>query len=125
MSRIHKTTFGVHAIVALVLGIPMLVAPGKLLTWLGWAPIDPIISRLLGAASLALAWSSYRGWRAADWSRVAYLVEMELVFTTLACVALLRHVIRGQWPFVVWALLAIFALFAVAWAFSLGRPGKD
>lgn len=52
--RSLKITFVVYALTALLFGLALLVAPGRLLTYLGWAPIDPIMSRLLGAAVLAL-----------------------------------------------------------------------
>jgi len=123
MSKGLKTLFGVHAVVALLVGAPLLVVPGRVLLWLGWAPIDPIVSRLLGAALLALAWSSFRGWQtlSLDSAQVAILVEMEAVFTVLACVGLLRHLLFGRWPLVPWLVFAVLAAFAVAWIAFLVR----
>ena len=121
MSKALKTTFLVHAAVSLLAGAPLLIVPGQMLTWLGWAPIDPLASRVLGAALLALAWSSFRGWRAAERARVAILVEMEAVFTVLACVGLLRHLLSGGWPLVPWLALAVFLAFALAWIYFLVR----
>lgn len=119
MSKGLKTTFLVHAVVALVAGAPLLIVPGGMLTRLGWAPIDPLVSRVLGAALLGLAWSSFRGWRATERAQVSILVEMEAVFTVLACVGLLRHLLVGGWPVVPWLALAVFAAFAVAWIYWL------
>jgi len=113
MSKGLKTLFGVHAVVALLVGAPLLVVPGRVLLWLGWAPIDPIVSRLLGAALLALAWSSFRGWQT--------LSQMEAVFTVLACVGLLRHLLFGRWPLVPWLVFAVLAAFAAAWIAFLVR----
>jgi hypothetical protein len=121
MSKALRTTFVVHATVAVVFGALMLFIPGRFLKALGWVPIDPIISRLLGAALLALAWSSFRGWRASEWAEVAILVELEAAFTVLACVGLLRHLLFARYPLVVWLDLAVFALFAIAWGFFLVR----
>jgi hypothetical protein len=126
MSKALKTTFLVHAIVAAVGGAMLLIIPGRFLQTIGWAPIDPIGSRLLGAAFLALSWSSFRGWRGSEWAEVAILVEMEAVFTVLACVGLLRHLLFGRWPFIAWAVFAIFLAFAVAWIlFLLRRKTQD
>jgi len=116
MSKALKTTFLVHAVVALVAGAPLLIVPGAMLTRLGWAPIDPLVSRVVGAALLALAWSSFRGWRATERAQVSILVEMEAVFTVLACVGLLRHLLVGGWPVAPWLALAVLAAFAVAFA---------
>jgi hypothetical protein len=79
----------VHAVVSAVFGGLLLAGPGRFLGWFGWAPIDPIISRLLGAALLALAWGSYRGWRAVERAQVAILIELEAVFCVLASLGLL------------------------------------
>ena len=119
-------TFLAHLINAGILGAVLLLAPGRFLALLGWAPIDPIMSRLLGSVTLALAWSSYRGWRimagtqgaaleASDEARIGLLVQMEAMYTLLACVGLLRHLLHGRWPWYAWLLLADYALFACAW----------
>ena len=122
----RRTTFLAHLINAGVLGAIMLAAPGRLLSLLGWTPIDPVISRLLGAATLALAWTSFRAWRmiagaegtamaATDEAQIGMLVQMEAMYTLLACVGLLRHLTQGRWPWYAWLLFADYALFAIAW----------
>jgi hypothetical protein len=115
MSKGLRTTFLIHAMAATAAGLLMLLLPGRFLQFIGWAPIDPIVSRLFGAALLALAWSSLRGWRATSWEQVAFVVELEAVFTILACVGLLRHLLIANWPPMVWLLLAVMAAFAVTW----------
>jgi hypothetical protein len=121
MSKALKTTFLIHAIVAVLFGALMLLIPGRFLLAVDWAPIDRVVSRLLGAAMLALAWSSFRGWRASEWSQVAILVEMEAVFTVLACVGLLRHLLFAAYPIIAWLVLVLFLVFAIAWIFFLLR----
>ena len=121
MSKGLKWLFLIHAVVAAIFGIALLLAPGRFLGLMGWAPVDPIASRLLGAALLALGWSSFRGWRATERAEVAILVETEAVFTVLCCLGLLRHLVRGGYPFMVWAVLAIFLIFAIAWIVFLVR----
>ncbi len=121
MSKALKTTFAVHSIVSLVIGALLLLIPRTLLRGLGWNPIDPIISRLLGAALLGLAWSSFRGWRATARAQVAVLLEMEAAFTVLGCVGLLRHLLIGRWPLIVWVVFVVLLAFAVAWIVFLVR----
>ena len=121
MSKMLRTTFLSHAVVAGIPGLLLLLIPGRFLLALGWAPIDPVLSRVLGAAFLALAWSSFQGWRRANQAEVHTLVELELTFTVLACVGLLRHLLFGRWPFVVWLFFAVFAFYALAWAMALFR----
>jgi hypothetical protein len=111
-----KITFLVHGIVAVVLGVLLLGVPGRFLPVLGWAPVDPIMARLLGAAFLALAWGDFRGWRALSWSEVNVFVEVQLAFAALASVGLLRHLLSsGGWPAMIWILFGVFVLFAVVW----------
>ena len=119
MARWLKIVFLVHMVVAAVLGALLLAMPGRFLGWLGWAPVDPLLSRVLGAALLALAWSSFRGWRAQERAQVAVLLEMEALFTVLGCVGLLRHLLIANYPWMVWTLLAVLAAFAVAWIVAL------
>ena len=133
MSKVLKFTFLIHAVVGALLGVLLLVIPGGFLNrigWqamlqaLGWANTDPFVSRVLGAALLALAWSSFRGWRATERAQVVVLVEMEAVFNVLGCVGLLRHLLPGflaeRWlPAPGWTAFAILAVFAIAWIVSL------
>lgn len=121
MSRFLKLTFLVHAVVSLLLGAALLIKPGGFLEWVGWYPIDPIISRVLGAGLLALAWSSFRGWQAHEWKQVAILVEMEAAFTVLGCVGMLRHLLFGKYLPVAWVAVGVLAVFAAIWIASWFR----
>jgi hypothetical protein len=119
MSKALKFTFLIHAIVALLLGAPLLLAPGRFLFMLGWIHIDTMLSRVLGAALLALAWSSWRGWQAKEKAQVTTLLELEAIFTVLGVVGLLRELIFYPFPLIYWLLCAILAVFAVAWIIFL------
>ena len=119
MSKSLNYTFLIHAIVSLVYGVLMLVIPGRFLGLFGWEPIDPLISRLLGAAMVALAWSSFRGWQATDRTQVDTLIEMEVVFTVLGCLGLLRHLVKDYFPYYIWLNFAVLLLFAIAWIYHL------
>ena len=121
MSKALKYTFLIHAAVSALLGAPLLLAPGRFLHWFHWAPVDPIISRLLGSALLALAWSSVRGWKATERVQVAVILEVEAAFTALCCVGLLRHLLKARYPWTVWTVFAVCAFFAAAWIAALLR----
>ena len=54
MPTIRKVTALVWGILTLVLGVCLLLAPGRFLDTFGWAPVEPILDRVLGAALLAL-----------------------------------------------------------------------
>lgn len=118
MSKALKFMFLIHAVVAVLFGAPLLIIPGRFLWWVGWGTwetIDPLMAKLVGAALLALAWSSFRGWRATERAQAAILVEMEVVFTVLGCVGWLQKLLFTPYPARVWIVFAILALFAIAW----------
>ena len=119
MSKYLKILFPVHMVVAAVLGALLLVIPGRFLGWFGWAPVDPLLSRVLGAALLALAWGSFRGWRTDNPAQARVLVEVDAAFCTLGAVGLLRHLVIANYPYYVWLLFGCLALFAVAWIIGL------
>ena len=116
MAKLLKPTLLVHMILALVLGALLLIIPGGFLGWIGWAPVDPIISRILGAALLAMAWGNFRLWRAGGPAEKWLWVEFGFVFDALAAIGVLRHLVTGWWPAMVWILFAVLAVAAIVWA---------
>lgn len=143
ISRLLRTTFLVHMIVAVILGAALILFPGRTLTQLGWVPvqvqfpggqgtmltapgtslIDPVLIRLLGAALLALAYSSFLGWRAARRDQVQLLVQTELVYCLLGLMVILAGLftLARPMPVIGWVMAVILAAFAVAWGVALRR----
>ena len=119
MSTSTRITFALHAVFALIVGFFLLIWPGATLETIGWAESEPILTRFFGAALLGLAWSSFRGWRAEEWDQVNYLVELEVIFSVLASVGIIRHLLIASYPWYIWSILVIFLLFAVAWIVAL------
>ena len=130
MSRALKITFLIHAVVAFAVGAPLLIIPGRVLWWFGWdiwGSIDTLTSRVVGGALVALAWSSFRGWRATERAQGAVLIEMEAAFFTLTSIGwLYKLVVTPPWPYHVrvWIVFAILVLFSVAWIFLLVREQR-
>jgi hypothetical protein len=119
MSAGLKYTFLIHIVVAVLFGLPLLLFPGQFLGLFGWAPVDPLLSRVVGAALLAHAWSSFRAFKGLSPATVAVLLEMEVVFTVLSGVGLLRHLLIAYYPLEVWLVFALFVVFAIAWTVLL------
>ena len=119
MSSSTRITFALHSVVSLIVGFFLLIWPGSTLETIGWADSEPILTRLFGAALLGLAWSSFRGWRAKEWDQVNYLVELEIIFSGLASVGIIRHLLIDSFPWFIWAILVIFILFTIAWILAL------
>lgn len=115
MSRLLKPGLLVHMVVSAVLGLLLLIVPGRFLSWLGWVPIDPIVSRLLGAALLGMWWGDLRVWRGVARAETRWWVEVQLGFAALAGAGVLRHLLVGHWPAMVWILFGVLVLFALTW----------
>lgn len=125
MSKGLRTTFLVHAIVALVLGIVMYLQPGPWARLVNWFPQDDHMTRIYGAALLALAVSSWFGYRAARWEEVRILVLMEIALTVLSTVGGLWGLLFRHAPAFAWVAVIIWVAFAAAWIFFyFKRPAQ-
>jgi hypothetical protein len=125
MSRGLKITFLIHAIVALVFGIVLYLRPGPWATVVRWTPFDAHMTRIYGAALLALAVSSWLGYRAARWEEVRIVVQMEIAFTVLSIVGGLWAVLFRAAPVFTWVAIVVWIAFAAAWIyFYLKRPAQ-
>lgn len=133
-----RTLFLVHLIVALVSGALFYLIPGRTLTTLGWVErqvklpdseltipggtfVDPVITRILGAALLALAYSSFRGWRSTNKKEVQFLVQLEAAFCVLSVGAFVAGLLFWErtMPFAGWMFALLFAGFGAAWLWAL------
>jgi len=121
MSQGLKTTFLIHAIVALVFGIVLYVKPGIWAALVAWKPFDWNMTRSFAAALLALAVSSWFGYRAASWQEVRIVVQMEIAFTVLGALAGLYGVLMVGAPIFTWVAIVIFVAFAAAWIYFYSR----
>lgn len=140
ISRGLKYIFLIHAIISVIFGLGVWLIPGRFMTFLGWvqpiveftvggvtgkAPgtvfVDPFVTRLLGAALLALAYSSFQGWRVSQWVEVKLIVQLEAIFCILGILggiwALTQTV--GPIPPIAYAILGLLALYTVAWLWAL------
>ena len=125
MSKGLKITFLIHAIVALVFGIVLYLQPGLWARLVNWTPHDDHMTRIYGAVLLALAVSSWFGYRATRWDEVRILVLMEIALTALSTVGGLWGLLFRSAPAFAWVAVVIWVVFAVAWIyFYLKRPAQ-
>jgi hypothetical protein len=106
--------FVAHFIVDWLVGVPLLVAPVATLRLLGWADVDPVTTRLVAAALLAIGAQSYLG-RHEELPVFRALLNLKLIWSGTAILALLIGTGSGAPP-ALWAFLAIFVLFFGVWA---------
>lgn len=115
MKPIQKILVYIFGVLCLLPGAALLLAPGRFLGSLSWAPVDPHLSRILGAALLALAWLVWRMIRPADKSLTSIGAEVFFIFTFLSSVGLLRHVLIANYPIMIWGLTIVLLLYALFW----------
>ena len=120
MHRTAKILLLVYSIFNLVFGVFLFLMPGRFLGWFGWQPVDPLLSRVLGASLLAMAWCSLRGYLAEGPNVIRMLVSGYLVFTALGAIGILRHLVASSYyPFMVWFVFILLAVWAVVWGILL------
>jgi hypothetical protein len=115
-----KITFLIHLIVGGIFGLALLFVPTWWMNLSGWAVADPEPYRVLGAAILGFAASSWWAYREATVEKVLIIVKTEIVWTILAALVFLYGLLAGTMPAAAWINFIIMAAFAVA--FIVFRP---
>ena len=117
-----STWFVIHFIVDMLFAIPLLFFPEVSLPIFGWKVVDPITSRLVGAALLGIGGESFLGRKA---SRETFLAMLNLkIIWAAGAIFGLGLSIYQNGPTVVWALLAIFIMFFLIWVYYRLRLKK-
>ncbi len=108
-----KITFLLHALIAGLVGIQHLFFPRIWTDLAGMQIFETVTWRLLGAALIAFATSSWLSFRESEWSRVRIVVILEIVWSGLGAAVILWGILQEglaplEWVNVV--LLLVFAL---------------
>jgi hypothetical protein len=107
--------FVIHFVVDILFAIPLLLIPETILPFFGWAVVDPITSRLVGAALLGIGTESLLG-RNASLEVYRAMLNLKLLWGTGALLGITLGIIQGA-PITAWLLLAIFSLFTLVWLY--------
>lgn len=118
-----KTTFLVHLVLGLILGLGYLLVPTTVGGILGIDGSDPAW-RILGAAILGFSASSWWSYRAEYWEQVRIVVQMEVFWTILGALVTIWTVVGGMIPATGWINVVILLLFAVAFGYYLATSGR-
>jgi len=116
-----RGTFLVHLVVAAIFGVGFLLIPGTLTEMLGARTMEPSTFRLVGAALLAFAASSWLAYRQPVWGKVKIVVQIEIVWTVLGVLATLWGLMFEGLPATDWANVLILGAFAAAFAYFYSR----
>jgi hypothetical protein len=114
ISKGLKTTFLIHFILGGIFGLIYLLIPelwGKLINW---TVQEPVMHRMIGAALLGYAFSSWFAYKQTAWETVQIVVQMEIVWTILGALVMIFGLIFADLPAFGWVNALILCAFAVA-----------
>lgn len=107
--------FVVHFIADLLFAAPLFIAPVITLRQFGWETVDPVATRLVASAFLAIGTTSLLT-RNADASSYRSLLILKLIWSVMALISLMINLVHGA-PLFTWAAVAIFVVFFFVWAY--------
>lgn len=116
-----KTTFLIHFVVAGIFGLVLLLVPQMWGNLAGLEIVKTAIYRLVGAALLGFAASSWLAYKETVWERVRIVVQMEIVGSALGALVILWGLAFEGLPPLEWMNVVILAGFAIAFAFFYSR----
>lgn len=114
MAKEWKILFIVHLIVGLLFGLGYILFPDLMISLFGLVGFDPWLLRLVGAAILGFAASSWFGMSQNAYERVRGIVVAEIVWTVLGALVSLLGLLIGGLPSAVWINVIVLGLFAAA-----------
>lgn len=105
--------FVIHFVADLAFAVPMIVAPHFTLRAFGWTVVDPVTTRLVGAALVGIGVQSLLG---RDEGPESYrsMLSLKCLWSGAAVVGLSLSIAQGA-PRMTWVFLAIFVSFAAVW----------
>ena len=110
-----RTWFVIHFVVDMLFAIPLLFFPEIIMPLLGWKVVDPITSRLVGAALLGIGGESLLG-RNASRETFQAMLNLKIIWAIGAVLGIGLGILQGGPP-IAWALVGIFAIFLVIWIY--------
>ena len=110
-----RVWFVIHFVLDIIIAIPMLLVPELLLPLIGWSVVDPITSRLVGAALLGIGVESLLG-RNASRDVFKAMLNLKILWASGAILGIGLGLVAGGPP-IAWLFLAIFIGFLGLWAY--------
>jgi hypothetical protein len=115
--------FVAHFVADIVFAVPMIVAPVLTLRAFGWSAVDPVTTRLVGAALIGIGVQSLLG-RDEDVEVFRAMLTLKCLWSGAAVVGLALSIAQGA-PAMTWGFLAIFVSFAGVWNYYRLRLRRE
>jgi len=107
--------FVVHFVVDMLIGVPLLFFPNLLFSLLNWTVTDPIMTRLVGAALVAIGVESLLG-RNASAEVYRAMLNLKILWASGAILAIVLGMVAGG-PSTAWIFVVIFFAFLSLWIY--------
>lgn len=110
-----RTWFIIHFAADMLFGIPLLFFPEWTMGLLVWSPIDPIASRVVGAALMGIGIES---WLGRDASAEVYraMLNLKVIWSSSAILGIGLGLWNGG-ASAGWVFLAVFFVFWLVWLY--------
>lgn len=105
--------FIVHFAIDFLFAVPLLLAPEFTLNLFGWTTVDPLASRLVGAALMGIGGESLLV-RNASVEVYRAMLDLKIIWSLSAIFGIGASMAAGG-PWMGWVLLGIFGLFCALW----------
>lgn len=110
-----RTWFVVHFALDFIFAVPLLLVPEQIMPLFGWASVDPVTSRLVGAALMGIGVESLLG-RNASLETYQAMLNLKIIWSSSAIIGIGLGLAAGA-PAAAWAFLGIFVFFWGVWAY--------
>ena len=110
-----RTWFVFHCVVDMLIGIPLLFFPELIMPLLGWSTIDPISSRVVGAALMGIGIKSYLR-RNAGLDVFRAMLNLKVIWSSSAIIGIGLGIWQGGAK-AGWLFLGVFILFWFVWLY--------
>jgi len=109
-----KKWFMIHFIIDYIFGIPLIIYPDYILKIFNWTTIDPVASRIVGAALIGIGSISFLE---RNGTRETYkaLLKLKIIWSTLALVGILISIKESSK--MLWFIFIIFLIFNIIWVY--------
>jgi len=114
-----RTWFVVHFVADIAFALPLLFFPEPFLRLFGWEAVDPVTSRLVGAALVGIGGESLLG-RGADLPSFRTMLRLKILWSGTAVLGFVLSIVQGA-PWGAKLFLGIFVAFAGLWNYWARR----
>ena len=110
-----RTWFIIHFYADMSFGIPLLIFPELVMPMLGWTTLDPISTRVVGAALMGIGIESYLG-RNASVEVFRAMLNLKVIWSSSAILGIGLGLLQGG-PQAGWLFMGIFVIFWFIWIY--------